>query len=172
MSSTDQIHQQVTNLGAEACAELFAAYGLTLSPPSHVWVASNEPLLCGIVGFVGRSLRGTCLLSGGYAPLQSSCPEGGRLSDWVGELANQLAGRIKTKFLARSVEVALTTPVVLRGVRLEPLPLRHLEPTIFSSADGDIMVWVEVEAATGFQFGSERPGGGAGHAEEGEMLLF
>lgn len=169
MHDDDQISERIATLAASACIELFAAYEVTLGPSAKSWGSSEDRLLCGVVGFVGRRLRGTALLAGARAPIDASCPDGGRLRDWVGELANQLAGRLKTKFLARGVEVALTTPIVLSGVRLEPLPRGSLEPTVFSCPQGEIMVWAEVETGDDFKFGSERP---STHGGEGDVFLF
>lgn len=168
-SENQEIAHQASQLASAACVELFDAYGVSLSPSNVPWGQSDEALLSGVMGFVGETVRGTCLLAGEYAPLAASSPVGGRLRDWVGELANQLAGRLKTKLIARGVEVALTTPIVLSGVRLQPLPRGALEPTVFTSAAGVIMVWVEVEASDGLSLGSVRP---KASSTEGDILIF
>ena len=41
--------------------------------------------------------------------------------DWLGELANQLLGRMKRTLLDYSVEISLSTPIVLRGMRIQLL---------------------------------------------------
>jgi hypothetical protein len=169
MQQDNIINERVTSLAAIACAELFDAYGLTLTRTTHSWGETDDRLLCGVVGFVGRRFRGSCLVAGCEAPLVASCPSGNQLRDWVGELANQLAGRVKAKLINLGVEVSLTTPIVISGVRLEPLPRSDIAPTVFTSAEGDVMVWAEAEAASGFVFGSERPAASNG---EGDVLLF
>ena len=84
------------------------------------------------------------------------------------ELANQLVGRLKAKLLARGATIALSTPVVLRGVRLSPLPRTDVDPVVFESTSGKVLVWLEVEIETDFQLGEER----ALKASEGELLVF
>jgi hypothetical protein len=163
------IELKIGALGANACSELFNAYGVALSPATKSWGESEERLLSGCMGFVGRHLRGTCLLAATEKTLVDSCPTQGSLRDWIGELTNQLVGRLKTKLLGCNVEVFVTTPIVLSGVRIRPLPRGRLEPTIFSSKDGEVLVWVEVETDEEFAFGSLHPG----RANiEGEVILF
>ncbi len=169
LQESDDMAVRIGSLGARACSELFHAYGVDLGPATHAWGATNDRLLSGVIGFVGRGVRGTCLLAGHDGPLTHSCPEGGRLRDWVGELANQLVGRLKSKLLARGVEIAVTTPIVLSGVRLQPLPRGRLEPTVFDSPWGAVLVWTEVEIDNEFALGSEHPGLTSG---EGAVLLF
>ena len=91
------------------------------------------------------------------------------MRDWVGELTNQLVGRLKSKLLARGIEIALTTPIVLSGVRLKPLPRGRLEPAVMHAKSGPILIWTEVESDADFAFGAEQPGL-TGH--EGAVLLF
>jgi hypothetical protein len=172
------IEVTIGELGMRACVELFQAYGVELAPGAGGWGANDERLLSGSVGFVGRSLRGTCLLAAPEPPLAASCPEqGGALRDWVGELTNQFVGRLKTKLLSRGVEVFVTTPIVLSGVRIEPLPRSRAEPMIFTSSAGPVLAWVEVETEESFALGAERPGqSGEGSVivlgREGDTLLF
>ncbi len=144
-------------LAASSCQELFEAYGLTLAPDSNAWRDSPEQLISGVMGFVGPRVRGTCLLAAERGPLEATCPPEGRLRDWVGELSNQLVGRLKKKMLARGIEVALTTPIVLTGVRLQPLPRGSMDPTAFNSPRGLVLVWVEVEASQSLSMDTEQP---------------
>lgn len=166
---TSEIELRIGALGAEACKELFGAYGVGLSPAQKPWGKSDDRLLSGSMGFVGRHVRGTCLLATTEGPLMKSCPTQGKLRDWVGELTNQFVGRLKTKLLGCGVEVFVTTPIVLSGVRIQPLPRGRLEPFVFSSADGELLVWVEVDIDDAFVLGSLHPGRSN---VEGEVILF
>ena len=164
-----QLATHVADLTASCCVELFAAYGVTLESSSAGFIDSDEVLLSGVIGFVGAELRGTCLLVANRSPIELSSPQKDLTRDWVGELTNQLVGRLKRKFLGFALDVALTTPVVLSGVHLRPMPRSQLSPRVFSTASGSIMVWVEVEAEPGFAFGppvSDLTGA------EGDILLF
>jgi CheY-specific phosphatase CheX len=164
-----ELASKVADMAAGACVELFAAYGVALEPGGLASIDSDETLLSGVIGFVGPEVRGTCLLVGSKAPIEDSSPKKGRTRDWVGELTNQLVGRLKSKFVRRGLDVALTTPVVLSGVRLRPLPRANLEPRVFTAKAGAVMVWVEVEAGRGFSIESSEEDAAA---TEGEIVLF
>lgn len=154
-------------LAGAACVELMQAYGVTLTP-AQGWGESDEVMFSGVMGFVGDSVRGTCLLAAPQGTVQSAAPREAGARDWVGELANQLVGRLKAKLMARGATIALSTPVVLRGVKLSPLPRTEVEPVVFESATGKVLVWLEVEIEDGFKLGEER----ALKASEGELLVF
>lgn len=167
---SESLGVRIGSLAAAACIELFSAYGVELSPTDNGWELSDDPVLSGVMGFVGARLRGTCLLASAAGPLAAACPEGGRVRDWIGELTNQLVGRLKTKLLTRGIEVALTTPIILSGARLQPVPRGPLLPTVFSSNSGLVLVWIEAEAAGDVEFGSEHPQHPS--SNEGDILLF
>jgi hypothetical protein len=120
------------------------------------------------MGFVSDPVRGTCLLAASSATVLAAAPAGARPRDWVGELANQLVGRLKSKLMARGVTIGVSTPVVLSGMRLSPLPRGDLAPTVLETSSGRVLVWLEVEVDSSFQLGSERPL----PAAEGDLLIF
>jgi hypothetical protein len=159
----------VNVLAAASCVELFADYGVTLERRRFDWGQSNAPLLSGVMGFMGGPMRGTCLLACEQAPLTASCPPGGKPRDWIGELSNQLIGRLKVKLLAYDIDVALTTPIVLQGIRLHPLPKASLDPVMFFGGSGLILEWIEVEVEGGYSLPATRP---PAAGETGELLLF
>jgi hypothetical protein len=164
-----QLVEGVEALAAEACIELLAAYGVTLTPMPPVWDQSpDDSVLFGVMGFVGDQLRATCLLGMNQALLEAIRPRGARLRDWLGELSNQLVGRLKMKLTARGLSVALTTPLALSGVQLTPLPRASVGPMVFSSSQGPVLVWLETESEPGVKLAPERP---SDHAP-GELLLF
>jgi CheY-specific phosphatase CheX len=159
--------RSIQSLAGAACVELMEAYGVALAPSSG-WGDSDEVMFSGVMGFVGDSVRGTCLLAAPRAAVEAAAPNGAAARDWVGELSNQLVGRLKGKLLARGATIALSTPVVVRGVKLSPLPRTDVEPVVFQSPGGKVLVWLEVEVEDGFQLGEER----ALQATEGELLVF
>jgi CheY-specific phosphatase CheX len=157
----------IQSLAGQACVELFQAYNVAVTP-SEGWAGSDEVMFSGVMGFVGDHVRGTCLLAAPQGTLEAAAPSNAGARDWMGELANQLAGRLKVKLMARGATIALSTPVVLRGVRLSPLPRTDVEPLVFHGASGRVLVWLEVEVGDDFQLGEER----ALTANEGELLVF
>jgi len=154
-------------LAGTACIELMQAYGVQLTPRNG-WAESEQVMFSGVMGFVGDAVRGTCVLVAPLATIEAAAPKDAGARDWVGELANQLVGRLKAKLMARGTTIALSTPVVLRGVKLSPLPRTDVEPVVFESRAGDVLVWLEVEIEDDFQLGEER----ALQASEGELLVF
>jgi hypothetical protein len=162
--------KQVATMTAEACRELFSAYGVALEPTPREFEAGTERMLCGVIGFVGSGVRGSCVLAGHDSPIMASCPEGGSIRDWIGELTNQLAGRLKSRFLKHDVEIGLSTPVALSGVSLLPLPRSPLKPSWFSAHEGAVLVWVEVDADA--QFGLSKVEASESTHSEGDILLF
>jgi CheY-specific phosphatase CheX len=169
-SSEEQETQQlVEGLAEQACLSLFEAYGVQLSPVEMAVTPSGDHSLTGIIGFTGQGITGMCLVAASEEPLVASNPASGSLRDWVAELSNQLAGRLKHKLLAQGVEVYITTPIVLRATRIEPLPRRKLTPRAFTAVGGKVALWVEVETSPEFKITEnavEIPIG------EGEALLF
>ncbi|MDB4972732.1 MAG: hypothetical protein JWN48_1073 [Myxococcaceae bacterium] len=159
----------VEELAEDACLKLFEAYGVQLSPLEAGQGVGGQGAMTGIIGFTGRGITGMCLVTSGEPPLLASNP-GGSLRDWVAELSNQLAGRLKHKLLTEGLEVYITTPIVLRATRIEPLPRRKLSPRSFAcSSGGTVELWVEVEVGPDFSWdasSAEVPIG------EGETLLF
>lgn len=169
-TESQRISSAIEDMTANACVELFAAYDVPLTQAGHSnWATTDEPLVSAIMGFVSAEVRGTCLLACEQGAIQSSCPKGGRVRDWIGELANQLVGRLKVKLLGHDIEIGLTTPIVLQGIRLQPLPKAAIEPAVFCSAQGTVLVWIEAEIASGFSLPPERiPDAG----QSGDLMFF
>ena len=169
-TESQRISSVIEEMIAAACLELFAAYDVPLTPVQQSnWGNSDEALYSGIIGFVSPQVRGTCLLACEPSAIQHSCPEGGRIRDWIGELANQLIGRLKMKLLGHDIEIGLTTPIVLQGIRIRPLPKAALLPAVFSSEWGTVLVWVEAEVAMGFSLPPAKiPDAG----ETGDLMFF
>jgi CheY-specific phosphatase CheX len=163
-----ETQQLVEDLAEEACLSLFEAYGVKLRRVELAQTPQGERSLTGIIGFTGTGITGMCLVAASEQPLIASNPASGTLRDWVAELSNQLAGRLKHKLLTHGAEVYITTPIVLRATRIEPLPRRKLVPRGFSAEDGSVALWVEVEVTPDFQLvpSEEVP------VAEGESLMF
>lgn len=161
------VSERVDSLAAEACIELFAAYGKDITPARSVELG-DELILSGVIGFLGSGLRGTCLLAANESLLHSSCACADHVRDWIGEMANQLIGRLKMKLLGFGVDMTLTTPLAFSGVQLTPSPRGSVRANLFTCESGFVMVWMEVEATQNFVFGAPCPIS----AEAGEMILF
>lgn len=156
---TTETSERIASMTARACIELLEDYGVLLTPGAMTWEAhSEEPVFFGVIGFVGNSVRGTCLLGAQQQLVEASCRVvGNRPRDWIAELSNQLLGRLKMKLLACGVSVKVTTPLALSGVQLTPLPRLGQEPLAFQSERGTALVWLELETEEGFVLAPERP---------------
>ena len=161
---TAELHE----LARAACIELLRAYGVELTLSPDEWTESDEITLSGVMGFVGPKVRGTCLFAASREVLTAAAPPSAKLRDWVGELANQLVGRIKSKLIARGATISLSTPVVLSGVRWSPLPRTSGRPVLFSADAGILLVWLEAEIDSDFEFQPVTEL----LANEGEFLVF
>jgi CheY-specific phosphatase CheX len=163
------VQNEVASLAATACVELFMAYGVQLAPMSTNLAETEKPMISSIMGFIGPDIRGTLLLAADYGPLLASRPCEGRLRDWAGELANQIVGQLKSKLLARGTDLALGTPVVLQGLRVQPLPKNEAAPCVFAGGNGMVWVWMEIETANDFVLAAEGP---SQTASMGEIQVF
>jgi hypothetical protein len=150
-----QAAERIAALTSEACIELWRDYGVAITPGAEGWGVSDEPVLFGVIGFVGDTVRATCLLGAHQRLIEASCRAGNRSRDWIAELSNQLMGRLKMRLLGCGVSVKLTTPLTLSGVRLMPLPRLGHEPMPFASELGSVIVWLELETDPNFVLGAE-----------------
>jgi CheY-specific phosphatase CheX len=171
----DERQRFLESITARACEELFARYGVELrrlTQEEHP--VSPEFLICSVISFSGRRVRGTLVLAMTEdLPGKSSklkLKESVAARDWVGELSNQLLGHVKLELLRHGVEIYLNLPAVLRGEHLAPLPRKALKPLKFAAASGAVAIWVEVEMAPGFEIeGANDANSGP---RSGETLLF
>lgn len=141
----------VDSLAVRGTEELFAAYGVDLARQDRPVVdANDEVAFAGVIGFTGPSMRGTLVLAPtrsllARSHLGSPCA----LRDWVGELANQLIGRVKNQLRLYAVEIYVTTPAVVKGQCLAPVPRGDATGYCFHGSPGAVSVWLDVEIADG-----------------------
>ena len=117
------MHQAVTELFDHnlevALGALFEHLGVEFSfepPPER----AKCDLACSI-GFASPSLRGSLTMTADRAFVVGSRPSELRvgkpsemeISDWMGELGNQLLGRLKNRLIDHGIEIDLVTPAVL-----------------------------------------------------------
>ncbi len=160
------------SLMIECCIELFDAYDVLLTPETGPTSRDHELVVSGIIGFSGEQLQGTLVLCATQALLDSPMFRDASSEDWIGELANQLLGRIKNRLLSYGITIFLSTPVTMRGSQLDPAP-RHddIEPLHLRGQAEGAVVWFDVEPNDNIEL---QP---IGNAEtpaqrEGDILLF
>ena len=160
----------ITNITSEACLSLFRDYALPLQPEEQ----GDQPLdllFCSVIGFSSEQMRGTLVLATTREPLGRTTPvQGGELREWIAELSNQLLGRIKRQLTERGVELAISTPIVLRGERLHPMPTKEAAPLTFVCEGGCVCVWMDAIIIPGLDLSQlQKSDEGMG---EGEAMLF
>jgi len=159
-------------LAADCCRDLFHDLGSPLEESALPGMDEVGLSFCAIVGFSGASLRGSLVLGVSPLAIELVLGTGGNTPrDMMGELSNQLLGRLKNKLLPYGVELFLTTPVVLRGEHFAPMPRSELNPLPFGLNEGNVWLWIEVECFDGFEMRLE-PSASVVPMAEGDALLF
>lgn len=149
--------------------ELFAAYNVPSADAEPV--PADATGLCGVLGFTGGTLSGSVVITATDAALVASNPLGdGPSRDWIAELTNQVVGRFKNALLRRGVDVGMSVPVVLRAVRLVPVPNRSIQPVSIEVGGGLFCLWLDLEYAATFVLGEAVTMEAAGF--EGDTFLF
>ncbi|MCA9631040.1 MAG: chemotaxis protein CheX [Myxococcales bacterium] len=107
--------ETISNLVDANSSALFENYN---APIGAATSKDRTTTIAAIIGYSGRELSGSLCIT--TVPEVTQKTYGGEApADWLGELANQLLGRLKTDFAKRGAEVYITTPLVLKGYRLE-----------------------------------------------------
>ncbi len=92
----------------------------------------DESELTALVGLAGENFSGSVAISttlAEAAELAATTPD--NLKDWVGELANQLAGRFKNKLGGYGLQPGLSPPSIIMGERVR---IRSLSAERYSAA--------------------------------------
>jgi hypothetical protein len=164
---TRQIVEMITS---EACVSLFDHYSLELLPARTGADVTPDLVYCAVIGYSSEKMRGTLLLASTADLLARTAPVGGEaMRDWIAELANQLLGRIKAQLAARGLLLGMSTPILLRGQHLRPLPNHEAEPLTFQAAAGWVCVWMDAELANDLDLSHLQPDDSL---NAGEALLF
>lgn len=163
----------IDSVVSESCISLFQDYSLLLQQtPELPHDDSAKLLYCGVLGFSGDQMRGTLLLATSREPLGRTSPTSdSSFREWIAELANQLLGRIKNKLIPRGVTLHMSTPIVLRGEHLAPIPRdASIRPYTFSCDGGYVCVWFDAELTSGLDLSAVDAN--AEFISEGESMLF
>jgi len=161
-----------------AALALFDSLGIPLE--SEASVGRSDDNIGASIGFTSPKLKGALVLISTRALVARALPsevrEGAseeQISDWMGELANQLLGRIKNKLLALGVALEMSTPTVIWGLELASKDTRSRLRRRFAFRHGGqpLSVFVDAVSAPDFEFTVSEAAQGPGIAE-GELTLF
>ncbi len=129
--------QTITELLSEATIEIFSENGLNFSNMRETQeILGEEEFLIALIGLSNDSIRLSLTLLVSQSLLNSSLPEDIDeindivLQDWIGELSNSLAGRIKHKLVSYGCILNLGLPTVIQGNKLQ---IEHPKKTEFSA---------------------------------------
>ncbi len=172
----------LVNLLSNACIELFDGYEVMLTNNEQLKNLDEEGInLIALIGLSESAFRASLticvtpdLLTGSFPAPEESINEGD-LQDWLGELANQLAGRFKNKVVPYGRKLELGVPTVIQGAHLKIDLPRSSEVTKhqFITEQGG-MVELNLSTLIDGQFVLSEPEEvvEAECLEEGEMLFF
>lgn len=183
-ASEDQRHPVVVEfeklaleLLTQSAVELFSSYDCPLNAEGDPRPTSETEhvSLGAAIGFTGEYVRGMLAIGLDDSIAMRMNPVPGRQiedadQDWIGELANQLLGRLKNKLLSYNVELALSTPVVVQGTQIRFAAARHGAAHLRFQSVGDFAdIWWDAEVDPALQLSEDQ----APDVQlEGEMVLF
>jgi hypothetical protein len=158
-----------------SAVELFASIGVAIAPMPAVVAAPRLGAddFVGIVQIAVNGARGSLAVAaspGTLAKAKGATPQS-NVQDWLRELANQLAGRIKNRLARYQVTVDVSLPSVLaRSAFDRTFQAKSGSTTVYSfrTIKDDVQVVVTGEVGnTDLRFS-----GAEGVVEEGELILF
>lgn len=172
----EDIEQTLRDWLQEACdgvSEAFLMDAASLTEPQQ------EPFEnLAVVGFTGDNFRGSLGVSADWRLLQNFLkqlhpdkPEipHGMMLDTLGEIANQVLGRLKNSLSSHGVDVTMTPPTVIRGLRIVIDGTRQgffLRQDL-DSPFGPLSAWLDAKGTEDLVLKPTEQS-----TEEGEMLLF
>lgn len=157
---------------------LFGDYGQALTRTSHEREERRrlQVSLGAALGFTSIYVRGVLAvavehdLAISMNPLPDGADRPGAAADWIGEVANQLLGRLKNKLLKHGVDLALSTPFVVEGTDLQIGAKGHSAVKLtFANEAHRAIVWWDMEVDPDLQLGETE---GDEPQVEGDLLLF
>lgn len=166
----------------EAQSELLAQYGgsvldIEFTDPPH---SSADAMVAGILGFTGERLGGVVATVALVETVKLTLPSSSRENattrtamDWIGELTNQLVGRVKNKMLRYGAGFMMSPPTTVRGLELNVVP-KDVETARwlrFRTPNGFIWTMIELEVDRSLTLAAQE-GDGSQVAAEGDMMLF
>jgi CheY-specific phosphatase CheX len=174
---------RINGMLVESAISLLHAFGTSVRyDPAGEESHPPENGMLAIIGFGGDQLRGSLVLSANHGLLETSCPARtvGRsdathaeiLQDWVGELANQLLGRLKSQLLAHGIAIQLGTPTTVSGLELRVRSCgdRPTTPLWLHAGSDWLVARLDAIAAPETKLSASPDPSSA--AAEGEILLF
>lgn len=169
---TAQTNVLITGYLEQSAIELLHDIGAEFALAAHSeWL----PDTAAIIGFAGEGMAGSLALSTSHECLVALAKLGNTemSEDWLGELSNQLLGRVKRRLAPHGASFSLGTPVVITGDRLrlsQSIKKHSALSCVLDASIGRVEVWFDVEFRGEFSLSEQLKDDGA--LIEGEALLF
>jgi CheY-specific phosphatase CheX len=174
----ERTHEKLRSILGECAEDLFENQGAPLTR-GDVGSMQDGVTLAASIGYTGTDVRGSLTLMTSLELVAASRPielrghphTDAELADWIGELANQMLGRVKNRLFRFGVTMFMSTPVVLIGKRLRQKSASTLTlvEVAFEHNRQGLQVCLEVDGI--LELGSEAVDGPTAIAE-GDFELF
>lgn len=170
--STSSNAEVLSRLVTEAVAKVFDAYG-TMVELAETTSQGSE--IVAVIGYAANDLRGGLAIGISGKLARATMPtENVPVYDWVGELANQILGRVRNRLLDYSVDIQIATPVVLHGLGVHVAAPTggnsHATIAHYTAGDEVVQVLTETRFEDGYEF--PEPTAESAVMDEGEMMFF
>ncbi len=171
---------------SEALSALMSHYGVELEEigicAAPAAETSTARQVAAVIGFAGAHVGGTlvlqapCEIIAACLPLSDLQRRGdAAIGDWMGELSNQLLGRLKSKVGRFGVDFLLTPPTHLMGNALQVWPFA-IERTVWLSArtpeGGALVGMFDLQLGPGLVLTEPAPEDEDDAFGEGDMMLL
>ena len=168
----------------ESCKELFGSYEVNIEVDEEKNSPGNgegETHLIGLLGVTAEGLRATVAIQTSDQILQDTFPadldsdRDQKLQDWIGELSNQLLGRLKNKLIPYGCELTLGVPAVIQGSQLKTILPRRTEISshrFITDQDNDIFLFLSTLEEESFTLHTPDTDTEDDFMAEGEILFF
>jgi len=161
----------------ECARDLFESYGVVLDDPSSEPAELHGRYCSGSVGFSGE-LRGNAIIAANEDLLRKMVTHVGLdpdticVSDWVGELANQLVGRVKARLLSHGLTVMLAVPTSVVGTDLAFPTTGTIDRFVFALPTGALALHFCADVEAHYVLPPRAHPPTIAPPDCGEMLLF
>lgn len=161
----------ICNCFSHAVAELFECYLGHAVQLCECEEENSHSDMTAVIGFAGSGISATLILTT-CEPVALQLAKTAPLStgDWLAELVNQLAGRLKNKLLRFGVSPSLSTPAVIHGKHLRITTLaktQHRDCVTLEEGQVIAKIMLELEDSLELVESEEERG-----AAEGSLQLF
>ena len=176
-----RVNEEIIKLFEEAFSDLFADHEINVEKKDFSELECTETSMC-IIGAGSAHLKLSICLNAEKSVLQGTYPANlgepndEKLTDWIGELSNQLMGRLKNKLINYECRVSMNIPTIVYGQNMGMvLPKKSVVTSYsFSSKVGQINTMLSIitkpEIENEFDFNA--PSADGGPSEEGELMFF